>query len=151
MTSMSTSGEASVRGLARTVLEYGEEGLARGVVIELARGILAMHENLAIALAARAEGRAGSSSENSRYAFDCDLNQQDTDGSNWALLERNESQPTVVFPGALLWVGRQGAAAEVEILRTELFLTTRGGGRCPCDVSADGDPQPRGGAGCQPT
>lgn len=64
--------------------------------------------------------------EPGRYAFDADLNAEDDSGSNWALLERREFDPTVVYPGAVTWAGRPGAAAEVEVLRTELFLTTSG-------------------------
>ncbi|QGN58082.1 hypothetical protein GKE56_09480 [Nostocoides sp. HKS02] len=56
------------------------------------------------------------------YAFDADLNVEDDFGNNWSLLERSEFDPTVIYPGAVLWAGRTGAAAEVEVLRTELFL-----------------------------
>lgn len=61
-----------------------------------------------------------------KYAFDTDLQAEDDDANNWALLERSEFDPTVIYPGAVLWAGRPGAAAEVQVLRTELFITTRG-------------------------
>jgi hypothetical protein len=37
-------------------------------------------------------------------------------------LELSEFDPTIVYPGALLRAGRNGAAAEAQVLRTELFL-----------------------------
>lgn len=64
--------------------------------------------------------------EAGRFAFDADLNVEDETGANWALLDRSDWDPTVIYPGAVLWAGRPGAAAEVQVLRTELFLTSSG-------------------------
>lgn len=58
------------------------------------------------------------------YAFDSDLNMEDDQGNGWTLLAKEAFDPTVIYAGAILWAGRPGAAANVEVLRTELFLTT---------------------------
>jgi hypothetical protein len=55
-----------------------------------------------------------------------DLNNEDDDGNGWTLLERDQFDPGVVFPGAVLMAGRPGGSGQAQVLRTELFLTTGG-------------------------
>ena len=63
-----------------------------------------------------------------RPAFDADLNWEDDDANNIALLTRADFDPTVIYPGALLWAGQPGALAEVEVLGTQLRLGVRNAG-----------------------
>ena len=54
------------------------------------------------------------------------LHREDDDDNGWALLERDQFDPAVVFPAAVLATGRPGGSEQAQVLRTELFLATGG-------------------------
>ena len=58
--------------------------------------------------------------------LDADLNQEDDDGNGWTLVEHLHFDPSWLFPGALVDVGREGGHTLATVLRTELFETTGG-------------------------
>lgn len=58
--------------------------------------------------------------------LDADLNQEDDNGNGWSLIEHPDFDPSWLFPGALVDVGRAGGHTLATVLRTELFETTDG-------------------------
>lgn len=58
--------------------------------------------------------------------LDADLNQEDDDGNGWTLVEHLRFDPSWLFPGALVEVGRTGGHTLATVLRTELLETTGG-------------------------
>lgn len=58
--------------------------------------------------------------------LDADLNQEDDDGNGWTLVELSDFDPSWLFPGALVDVGRESFHGLATVLKTELFDTTTG-------------------------
>jgi hypothetical protein len=59
--------------------------------------------------------------------LDADLNMEDDDGNSWTLLDLDDFDPAVVYPGAHLTAGRPGASAKAQVVRTELIARTSTG------------------------
>jgi hypothetical protein len=57
--------------------------------------------------------------------LEADLHVEDDHGNNWTLVPQGRFDPAWLHPGSVIRVGRVGADAEAQVLRTELHLGTR--------------------------
>ena len=69
---------------------------------------------------------ANAEKANEPRRLDGDLHQEDDEGNGWTLVERVDFDPTWLYPGATIDVGREGGHLAATVLRTELFQTTGG-------------------------
>ena len=98
---------------ARAILEFGEEGLAEGVVSEQA---------VAVLLLAREVRRLQVSEDDFQFLHvDADLNMEDDEGHNWTILPLARVLQDRIAPGIRCTIGRSGALANAVVWKLELL------------------------------